>query len=70
MDKPLPLKIQEFQKKISEVISTSELPIYILKYLIKDLYTEIEVMSSEYAQKEVDEYYKSQDKSEEEVSEN
>lgn len=68
MDKPLPLKVQEFQKEVSDAIAKSELPIYILKYLIKDLYSEIEVMSSEIAQKEVSEYYQSQNKSEEESS--
>ena len=68
MDKPLPLKVQEFQKEVSDAIAKSGLPIYILKYLIKDLYSEIEVMSSEIAQKEVSEYYQSQNKSEEESS--
>lgn len=70
MDKPLPLKIQEFQKQISEVISNSEIPIYILKYLIKDLYSEIDVMSNEFAQKELSEYYQSQEQTEEKTSEN
>ena len=68
MDKPLPLKIQEFQKEVSDAIAKSELPIYILKYLIKDLYAEIDVMSNEFAQKELSEYYQSQNKSEEESS--
>ena len=68
MDKPLPLKIQEFQKEVSDAIAKSELPIYILKYLIKDLYSEIEVMSNEIAQKEVNEYYQSQNESEEKSS--
>ena len=68
MDKPLPLKIQEFQKEVSDAIAKSELPIYILKYLIKDLYSEIDAMSNEFAQKELSEYYQSQNKSEEESS--
>ena len=68
MDKPIPLKIQEFQREVSDAIAKAELPIYILKYLIKDLYSEIEIMSSEIAQKEVDEYYQSQNESEEKSS--
>lgn len=68
IDKPISLKIQEFQRNISNIIGESELPIYILKYLIKDLYAEIDIMSNEFAQKELSEYYQSQNKSEEESS--
>ena len=64
MDKPLPLKIQEFQQKMSDVISNSELPIYILKYQIKDLLSEIETLERDYAQKEISAYNQSLQKEE------
>ena len=61
MDKPLPLKIQEFQQGVSQVIQNADLPIYILKYQIKDLLNEIEKIEADFAQKEVDQYYQSQE---------
>lgn len=67
MDKPLSLKIMEFQKDISEVISKSDLPIYILKYQIKDLYDEVNKLANNLSQQEIDEYYQSQEKQEEET---
>ena len=67
MDKPLSLKIMEFQKDISEVISKSDLPIYILKYQIKDLYDEVNKLANDLSQQEIDEYYQSQEKQEEET---
>ena len=69
MDKPLALKIQEFQKAMTEVISNSELPIYILKYQIKDLLSEIEKAEVEYSQQEIAQYYQSQEQTEEETPE-
>ena len=68
MDKPLSLKIQEFQKNISDIISNSELPIYILKYQIKDLYDEISRLADDFAQRELAQYYQSQQQTEEESS--
>ena len=59
MDKPLSLKIQAFQREISNVISQAELPVYLLKYLIKDLYAEIDNLANEFAQKEIEEYNQS-----------
>lgn len=68
MDKPLPIKIQEFQQAISKIIEQSELPIYILKYQIKDLLSEIEKLEQTFAQQEIDQYYKSQEQINEEPS--
>lgn len=68
MDKPLPIKIQEFQQAISKIIEQSELPIYILKYQIKDLLSEIEKLEQTFAQQEIDQYYKSQEQINEESS--
>lgn len=69
MDKPLSIKIQEFQQAISKVIEQSELPIYILKYQIKDLLSEIEKLEHTFAQQEIEQYYKSQEQINEESSE-
>jgi len=66
MDKPLALKIQEFQKATTSVIEQSGLPIYILKYQIKDLLAEIEKLENDFAQKELQEYYQSQQQNAEE----
>ena len=68
MDKPLTLKIQEFQKAVASIIEQSELPIYILKYQIKDLLSEIENLEQDFARKELEEYYQSQQQSNEESS--
>ena len=56
MDKPLALKIQEFQQNISKIISESDLPIYILNYQIKDLAEEIDRLTNEYINKEINDY--------------
>ena len=69
MDKPLPIKIQEFQQAISKVIEQSDLPIYILKYQIKDLLSEIEKLEQDFAQQEINQYYQSQEQIDEEPSE-
>lgn len=67
MNKPLSLKIQEFQKDISNIISQAELPLYILKYQIKDLYNEIDKLINDLSQKEIDEYYQSLQENKEET---
>lgn len=69
MDKPLPIKIQEFQQAITDVIGKADLPIYILKYQIKDLLAEIEKLEQDFAQQEVNQYYQSQEQINEESSE-
>jgi len=68
MDKPLALKIQEFQQAVSDIISVSDLPIYILKYQIKDLLSEIEKLENNFSQQEIEQYYQSQKQTKEETS--
>lgn len=67
MNKPLSLKIQEFQRDISNIISQAELPLYILKYQIKDLYNEIDKLTNDLSKKEIDEYYQSLQENKEET---
>lgn len=69
MDKPLPLKIQEFQQAMTDVIGKADIPIYILKYQIKDLLSEIEKLEQDFAQQEVEQYYQSQEQNEEKPTE-
>ena len=47
------------------MISQSDLPIYVLKYQIKDLHSEIERLANDLSQKEINEYYQSQQMEEE-----
>ena len=65
MEKPLSLKIQEFQQTITQAIDQAGLPIYILKYQIKDLLLEIEKLEQNFAQQEIEQYYQSQQQTEE-----
>lgn len=69
MDKPLPLKIQEFQQAVSQLIEQSGLPVYILKYQIKDLLSEVEKIEANISQQEISQYYQSQEQTKEEPSE-
>lgn len=65
MDKPLALKTQEFQQNITKLINESGIPIQLIKYIIKDLYAEIDQLVENISKKEIDEYNQSQNKSEE-----
>lgn len=69
MDKPISLKVQEFQQNISNVIGESELPIFMVKYILKDLQAEIDRLTNDFAQKEIEEYYQSQESKEAEPTE-
>ena len=55
MDKPTVLSIEEFKQKLSDVVSNSELPAFILEYIIKDLYTEVHNISEQVKLKEIQE---------------
>lgn len=69
MNKPTSLKIQEFQKSILNIINNSELPLYLVKYIIKDLSIEIDNTFDDLAKKEINEYYKSLNEQEKDTSE-
>lgn len=59
MDKPVSLKIQEFQQNISNVIGESGLPIFMIKYILKDLQVEIDELANQFAQQEISQYTES-----------
>lgn len=52
--KPLTLQVQETEKEIAEVINKANLPAYVLKQILKDIYQQIEVIE----QQEIEEYQK------------
>ena len=59
MEKPLGLKMGEFKQQISDAITNSELPIYILQYMIRDLYNEVNELARTQSIKELEEYNQS-----------
>ena len=59
MDKPIALRIQEFQQNISKVIGESGLSIFFIKYILKDLQAEIDTLSEQFAVDEINEYRRS-----------
>ena len=42
MDKPLTLRVQEIQSKVVEILNDSQLPAYVLKIIIEELYRQLE----------------------------
>lgn len=55
MEKPFSLKVQELEQKIIDDINSSQMPAYVLKTILKDIYMQIETSESE----EIKEYYDS-----------
>lgn len=55
MEKPFSLKVQELEQKLIEDINNSQMPAYVLKTILKDIYMQIETSESE----EIKEYYDS-----------
>lgn len=56
MQKPISLIIEETKKNLAQVINDSELPIYVLLPMLKDLYAEAQSLYSQFALKEQQEY--------------
>lgn len=56
MEKPLSLKLKDLKKKINEVIINSELPIYIIEPIFKDIYRDIADLSLQTTLKQEKEY--------------
>lgn len=51
MDKPFTLKIQETEKKIVEIINSSQFPAFVLKQILQGIYNEIDKVDMEEIQK-------------------
>lgn len=45
--KPLSVSITEFKQQLGEIINSSDLPIYILELVIKDVYTDVSQLSNQ-----------------------
>lgn len=58
MQKPISLIIEETKKNLAQIINDSELPIYVLLPMLKDLYAEAQGLYSQFALKEQQEYKK------------
>lgn len=63
-EKPITLKVEELKENIAILINESELPIFLLDYIIKDLYNEIHILSENQLLKDKQSYAKSQEGSE------
>lgn len=63
-EKPITLKVEELKENIAILINESELPIFLLDYIIKDLYNEIHILSENQSLKDKQSYVESQEGSE------
>lgn len=43
MEKPITMVIDEFKKEIVALINKSQLPLFVLDYIMKDIYNEIHI---------------------------
>lgn len=59
MEKPTTLRIEDFKKDIINTINNSNLPLFLLDYILKDLYNEIHLASQNQLSKDIREYTKS-----------
>lgn len=60
--KPLTLRVQEIQSKVVDILNNSQLPAYVLKVMIKELYQQLENIEIEEIKKYNEEQEKSQKK--------
>lgn len=58
MNKPFTIKVQETGKKIADVINESQLPLYVIKTILKGIYEEVD----ENDNKEIEKYNEEQEK--------
>lgn len=58
MQKPISLIIEETKRSLAQIINDSELPIYVLLPMLKDLYAEAQQLYAQVALKEQQEYKK------------
>lgn len=60
MEKPLTLTINETHEEIVKIINNSNLPAYILKKILEDIYKQIEILDNQ----EIENYKKESEKNE------
>ena len=56
IEKPLVLKIEDFRKNIISIINKSEIPVFMIEYIFKDIYQEVRETNIQYAQIERQRY--------------
>lgn len=61
MDKPLTLQIEEFRNTMINTINNSNMHLYIVDTVLKDLYSEVHLMYQNQTAKEIKEYQDSVD---------
>ena len=54
MEKPLTIQVQEIGEKISNIINEANLPAYVLKKILEEIYQQIETID----QQQIEEYNK------------
>lgn len=59
MDKPITMVIEETKNQIVEVANQSNLPIWVLNNIMKDMYEQTDALAKMEHQKSVEEYTKS-----------
>lgn len=55
-EKPITLKIEDLKQNIAATLNESGLPIFLLDYIIKDLYDEIHILSQNQIIKDKESY--------------
>lgn len=56
IEKPLILKIEDFRKNIISIINKSEIPVFMVEYIFKDIYQEVREANVQYTQIERQRY--------------
>ena len=59
MDKPFSTRVNETKNNIVNILNTSGLHPLVMQYIIKDIYAEVNVLASEYTNREKQEYEES-----------
>lgn len=41
MDKPITIQIEEIKDNLANILNNSNLPLFVIRYILKDLYSEV-----------------------------
>lgn len=59
MEKPVTIQIDELKKDLVEIFNSSNLPVFILEFILKDIYTEIRSVCQLQLEKDTKDYNES-----------
>jgi len=62
MNKPFTIKVQETEEKLVDILNKSELPAYVIKTLLQNLYAQVETIDNEEIKKYKEKKVKESDK--------